>query len=160
MAGKADAFPDWHGKAANAKAVCYWLTVEMGVEASTAERALFGGLTDVLKVFHRRPRTQLDLNERRCFYASGSTALRVYQVLNADAVNRRVALWPMRPKLHMVQHMFLDVKRTGNIPEWAFGDEDFNRKMITCEQMKGWQKTLPSRLIFKWSLGKYRQTRN
>ena len=86
MTGKADAFPDWHGKVRNAKAVCYWLTVKMGkthappasssvemgeTHARLAERALFGALTDVLRVLHRRPRVRLSRSERRDFYASG-----------------------------------------------------------------------------------------
>ena len=81
-------------------------------------------------------------------------------MLNADAVNRRAALWPLRPKLHRVQHMLLEVRRTTNISEWAFGDEDFNGKVVSCVQVKGWQKTLGGRILFKWSLAKFRQTRD
>ena len=60
----------------------------------------------------------------------------------------------------MVQHMLLEVRRTGNIPEWAFGDEGFNGNVIACEQVKGWQTTLARRIILKWSLAKFRQTRD
>ena len=157
---EAGTFPDWHGKAANAKAVCYWLTVEMGEAAPPAERALFGALTDVLRVLHRRPRVRLGRVERRDFYASGSAALRIYAVLNADAVSNAEALWPLRPKLHMVQHMLLEVRRTGNIPEWSFADEDFNGRVIRCEWTKGWSSTLPRRICIKWALAKFRQTRD
>ena len=56
--------------------------------------------------------------------------------------------------------MLLEVRRTTNISEWAFGDEDFNGKVVSCVQVKGWQKTLGGRILFKWSLAKFRQTRD
>ena len=124
-----------------------------------AELALFCALTDVLIVLHRRPRIRLGRRQRHDFHASGSVASRVYAVLNADAVNRREALWPLRPKLHMVQHMLIEVRRTGNIPEWSFSDEDFNGPIVKCEQIKGWQSTLPRRMLLKWSVAKFRPTR-
>ena len=158
----AGVFPEWHGKAANAKAVCFWLTAELekaDPPVPPAELGLFRALTDVLHVLHRRPRVKLGRAERRDFYDTGTAAVRIYGKLNADAIDDRIALWVMRPKLHMIQHMLLEVLETGVLPAWSFSDEDFNGRIVACEKHKGHQLSLPRRIGLKWAIAKFRQTR-
>ena len=64
-------------------------------------------------------------------------------------------LWPIKPKLHQLDHAVRRTAHTSRKPAWCFSDEDFNRIVVRVVRHCR-NDSLGKMMLFKWSLRLYR----
>ena len=115
--------------------IVQWLNDELRRDpgATPNSRACLESLSVILAMMPvKRPpqNKKFTPQEVDSFVGCGQVFLRSYGALSHQARARSLKLWPLRPKLHQLSHIFRGVQQTGVLPGWAFADEDYNQVVM------------------------------
>ena len=149
---KTMAVPTWHGKAHNCKIVFEWLHSEIESVGLEIEKHLFKNMKVVLDLLHTHNRNKaVDVHNRATFLLAGLEVLGVCKQFSqrAGVQGKR---WTLKPKHHMLHHVFYNIAKTGIIPNWSFADETMNSLLKKTEMVKGNFRTASRRILSKWLL--------
>lgn len=150
-------FPIFKGKAWNTRCVCAWLS-----EVATANKDKDGrnGTLRALCIFHlaswfaelEETGRHLNAAEAESLKNHGLQFLRAYGELAKNAIEKRAWLYPLRPKLHKLHHICLDLLKEEYNPRFycCYTDEDF------CGQMKRIAVKVHRRRMAERTLQRYR----
>ena len=131
--------PTFKGKAHNTVIVAYWVTGDRCDHLS--RRALAGrfvlhdrrhhvvglwGYCEMMSIFHRNPQW-LDDSQLSALADARTAALHCNAMLSSAALEAGRAIWPMKPKHHLLDHMVREALASRQNPCWCwtFCDEDF-----------------------------------
>ena len=87
-------------------------------------------------------------------------SLQTYSFLNEDCANRGIRRFPLKPKLHLWNHLLRDAIKYKENPTWSwcFSDEDMIGRVKTMAQhCHPW--TMTFRVLKRWSQGFFAQYR-
>ena len=150
-------WPEFKGKAADNRHITQWLYSVLPEDSPAAELGLFWGLSEMLHLVHSVKEFSFSASQRRRFCHAGRLALRSYAALSkeAAAMTPPRPLWPIKPKLHQLDHSIRRTARTSRKPAWCFSDEDFNRIVVRVVRHCR-ADGLGKMMLFKWSLRLHR----
>ena len=157
-----DGWPDFKGKASNSKTVCLWLAdflVQLG--RRDEQEALFHGLRIMFELMHDSSHgpwlTEAAAAE---FYTGGTLALTMFAALSRRARASGQPRWPIKPKMHQIDHMLTTVLTTSLNPAWwwSFADEDFNGKLVKLAFRHRHPLRFSERVAEKLQIAEFRRT--
>ena len=152
----ANNFPEFKGKAANARWVTLWLCdlLYRSGPAHELESGLFWGLCEMLHIMHMWPGPWLRADEASRFARACRVALLSNAALARAARADGLPLWCIKPKHHQLDHLGAVVQATHVNPkvQWAFCDEDFNGRITKIARVCNQPHLFSQRVVEKYYL--------
>ena len=151
-----DVYPEIKAKASNARVITQWLYEEIrDTDAPETERLLFWALAETLFILHAMKTTTFEAETRDAFVFAGRTALQANAELAREAGIKELALWCLKPKHHMFDHILRHAAATSRVPSWCFADEYFNGRSVRVAR-RVHRKGVGQRVVFTFLLRLWR----